>query len=230
MAEYTEEAKIRTQVEVDSLNDPFATTESRDKQVQEKLASTFPTELEDQFRWVPIRGAAQGWWSSLLTGIWINNAKILKNQPVLLDIQSPFILAPPLAVRRFYESIGGCAQLPAPYDMFWKFPCLNRPKIMLEFGGWWFPILSGEGSSSEASWGPAGGRLSLGKLPMDGNQTGSGYCVGRVVETRMGLRGHQGEEWEGSGMRDVWVLGEPAFWGVGVVLDSERERIGFRNY
>ncbi len=94
--------------------------------------------------------------------------------------------------------------------------------------------MSGAGGASEALWGPDGGRLSLGKLHMDsggeGNGTNSGYCVGRVVETRMGLQGGDGEDGEGSGLRDLWVLGEPAFWGVGVAFDAERQRVGFRNY
>lgn len=90
--------------------------------------------------------------------------------------------------------------------------------------------MSSEGSRSEALWGPDGGRLSLGKLSMGGNGTGSGYCVGRVVETRMGLQAGEGDDKEGIGLRDVWVLGEPVFWGVGVAFDDERQRIGFRNY
>jgi hypothetical protein len=229
LAYQVEKANIRTKVEFDFLGDPDATMEKIDAKVTETLASAFPTDIEEQFRWVPIRGAADGWWTTLLPGLWINGLKVLKNQPVLLDIQSPFILAPPLAARRLYESIGGCSRLAAPYEMFWKFPCLNRPKIMLEFGGWWFPIMSSEGSRSEALWGPDGGRFSLGKLSM-GNGTGSGYCVGRVVETRMGLQARDGVDWEGSGLRNIWVLGEPAFWGVGVAFDGERERVGFRNY
>jgi hypothetical protein len=230
LAYEVEEAKVRTEVEVEYLGDPSATGEKINTKVTHLLASTFPNDIEDQFRWVHTRGAAEGWWTTLLQGLWINGVKVLKNQPVLLDIQSPFVLAPPLAARRFYESIGGCSRLPAPYDMFWKFPCLNRPKVMLEFGGWWFPAMSGEGSGSEALWGPDGGRLSLGKLRMGDNGTGSGYCVGRVVETRMGLQSGEGGECEGSGLRDVWVLGEPVFWGVGITFDGERQRIGFRNY
>jgi hypothetical protein len=229
LAGEVEEAKMRTQVEVDFLGDPTATSEKIDAEVANKMA-IFPTDMEDQFRWVPTRGAAEGWWTTLLPGVWINNIKVLKNQPVLLDVQSPFVLAPPLAARRFYESIGGCSRLPAPYDMFWKFPCLNRPNIAVEFGGWWFPVMSGEGGRSEAIWGPDGGRLSLGKLKMGGNDTGSGYCVGRVVETRMGLHGAEGGGWGGSGLRDVWVLGEPVFRGVGIAFDGEKGRIGFRNY
>lgn len=225
-----EEANVRTRVEFDLLGDSSATTEKINGKVAELLASTLPTDIENQFSWVPTHGAAEGWWNTLLTGLWINGIKVLKNQPILIDIQSPFLLAPPLAARRFYESIGGCSRLAAPHNMFWKYPCLNRPKIALEFGRWWFPIMSSEGSRSEALWGPDGGRLSLGKLNMGGNGTGSGYCVGRVVETRMGLDAGEGEDKEGVGLRDVWVLGEPGFWGVGIAFDNERQRIGFRNF
>lgn len=231
LAHHVEEAKLRTQVELDFLGDNSATSEKMDAKVNDLLASTFPKHLDDQFRWAPTRGAAEGWWTTLLPGLWINDRKVLKNQPVLLDVQSPFILAPPLAARRFYESIGGCSRLAAPYHMFWKFPCLNRPRIALEFGGWWFPIMSSEGSRSEALWGPDGGRFSLGKMAMGENRTNSGYCVGRVVETRMGLESGAGEEdWQGSGLRDLWVLGEPAFWGIGIAFDTARQRVGFRNY
>lgn len=230
LARQVEEAKIRTNVEIDLLGDDSVTMEKINTSVTNQLALTFPADLEDQFRWVPTRGAAEGWWTTLLAGLWVNGIKVLKNQPVLFDIQSPFILAPPLAARKFYESIGGCSRLAKPYDMFWKFPCPNRPQIMLEFGGWWFPIMSSEGSREESLWGPDGGRLSLGKLNMGENGTVSGYCVGRVVETRMGLRAGEGQEWEGSGLRDVWVMGEPVFWGVGIAFDGERQRMGFRNY
>lgn len=75
-----------------------------------------------------------------------------------------------------------------------------------------------------------GGRFSLGRL-----QNGSGYCLGSVVETRMGIgeerdelmgetqkelhtatqRGGMG----GNGMRDVWVIGEGFFRDAGGVFD-----------
>ena len=67
-----------------------------------------------------------------------------------------------------------------------------------------------------------GGRFSLGRY-----REGSGYCVGAVVETSVGTgRGEHGVgnvgwkgEVAGNGMRDVWVLGECFFRGVGGVFD-----------
>ena len=75
-----------------------------------------------------------------------------------------------------------------------------------------------------------GGRFSLGRL-----RSGSGYCVGAVVETCMGLKdeteevlnegirgtrpGSDMNSLGGNGMRDVWVIGEGFFRGVGGVFD-----------
>ena len=87
--------------------------------------------------------------------------------------------------------------------------------------------------SYDQSNGP-NGKFSLGKVTDE-----SGYCVGAVVETRMGVgdqspikKGHSRKEdnlrglgslesgmLAGNGMRDVWVLGEPVFRGLGVVFD-----------
>lgn len=78
------------------------------------------------------------------------------------------------------------------------------------------------------------GKFSLGKVTDE-----SGYCVGAIVETRMGVgdmapikKGHSRKEdnlrglgplesgmLAGNGMRDSWVLGEPIFRGVGIVFD-----------
>lgn len=83
----------------------------------------------------------------------------------------------------------------------------------------------------------ADSKFSLGKVSDE-----SGYCVGVIVESRMGvgdaapgkgrtrlgaasrlLSGFSGfgesGMLAGNGMRDVWVMGEPAFRGVGIVFD-----------
>lgn len=84
--------------------------------------------------------------------------------------------------------------------------------------------------------------MSLGKLAV-----GSGYCVGAVVETRMGVKlpkkdgkskykgyeaiyGGVAGEIAGNGMRDVWVIGEPFFRGVGGAFDFKTQEVGFRSY
>ena len=79
-----------------------------------------------------------------------------------------------------------------------------------------------------AEWtGIPGGKFSLGRL-----RDGSGYCVGAVVESRMGateagdglagggIRSGMGKDKaSGNGMKDVWVVGEGFFRGVGAVFD-----------
>lgn len=177
---------------------------------------------KESWRWSKVQGA-EGFWQILLQGVWIDNSKILKNQPVVIDINTPFILAPPLAAKTFYASVSGSYPLPPPLQGFYAFPCLNPPVIAFEFDGWQFPALQG-GKGSD--WfGMPGGRFSLGRL-----KEGSGYCVGAVVETRMGIGGGRDDELAGNGMRDVWVIGEGFFRGVGGVFDFREQKVGFRTY
>lgn len=222
IAKEMERAKIQGELELQRFGEPAATEDWVTKEVNNKLGLSIPDHLplEAHFRWTNIQGAA-GWWTALMSGVWVNGAKVLKNQPVLLDLQCPFILAPPSAAARFYEAVGGVIRLAPPHDHFFAFPCLNQVNIAFELGGWNFPSMSGEGTRADALHGPAGGRFSLGKV---GN--GTGYCLGSVVETRMALQ----REWSSSGMQDTWVLGEPFFRGLGVVFDNDNWRIGIRTY
>ncbi len=83
-----------------------------------------------------------------------------------------------------------------------------------------------QGGKGAGYLGGPGGKFSLGKV-----REGSGYCVGAVVETRMGVKGEVGVGKRGrgntaggglaagNGLRDVWVLGEGFFRGVGAVFD-----------
>lgn len=163
-----------------------------------------------------------------MQAIWIDGARVMQNQAAVIDINSPFILAPPLAVKAFYSSVSGAWPLPAPYSNFYAYPCLNPPVIHFEFGTDKFPFMQG---GRGVDWtGMPGGKFSLGRL-----KEGSGYCVGAVVETRMGIREDQreglagsqrrsrvGSRWKtvgGNGMKDVWVIGEGFFRGVGGVFD-----------
>jgi len=65
-----------------------------------------------------------------------------------------------------------------------------------------------------------GGRFSLGRM-----QAGSGYCIGNIVELRMGFKAFaSGRDSEtgldsGNGFPDVWIIGEPFFRDVQVAFD-----------
>lgn len=188
------------------------------------------TNWEEGWKWSQVQGA-EGWWQVLMQGVWVDGSKVLHNQAAVIDINSPFILAPPLAAKAFYASISGSRPLPAPHSNFYMFPCLNPPKLHLEFTRWNFPLLQG---GRGADWtGVPGGKFSLGRL-----RDGSGYCVGAVVESRMGVkdegmgavgRGSRSGAGHGNGMRDVWVVGEGFFRGVGAVFDFKEQRVGFRS-
>lgn len=228
-----EEAKIRTQIELENMDKQGVDATFIEKETQLHLSNFQQQEWRDLFRWSDVRGAA-GWWTTLLQGVWVNGAKILKNQPVLFDIQVPFILAPPLAVKRFYASISGSKRIQKPFDRFFAFPCLNQPSIAFEFNAWLYPTMGGEKSESDDYTGLHGGKFSLGK-----EMPGSGYCVGLVVETSMGLiqdmYSNDGQFGKRkvivrNDLRDFWVLGEPFFRGMGLVLDVEKQKIGFRSY
>ena len=186
---------------------------------------------EDEWRWSKVQ-AAEGWWQILMQGVWVDGSRALKNQPVIIDFNTPFTLAPPAAANAFYSSISGARRMAAPYSRFYSFPCLNPPKVAFEFGGWQFPVMQGDRDIHE--WGALGGRFSLGRM-----REGSGYCVGAVVETRMGEGAMTGGGLRhgrdarrggstaaaasivdaGNGLKDVWVLGEGFFRGASGVFD-----------
>ena len=213
----------------------------RPRKGQKPMDSTVPT-WKDNWKWSPIEGA-DGWWQTLMRGVWTDGVKILKNQPCVIDLSTPFVLAPPQAAKTFYASISGSHRLPAPYQSFYAFPCNNPPQIHVEFSGWRFPTMRGF-KSYDQSTGP-NGKFSLGKVTEE-----SGYCVGAIVETKMGVgdmapvkRGRSRKEdtmrglgslesgmLAGNGMRDVWVLGEPIFRGLGLVFDLKQKQVGFRTY
>jgi hypothetical protein len=228
IAEHIEEQKTRFQVRLDHLGNFLATPDFIDAEVRTRISNSFPPALNEQFRWVEVHGA-EGWWTTLMGGVWINGVKTISDQPVLFDIQSPFILAPPAAARRFYQGIHATKRLPKPHDNMFAFPCLNQPNIAFEFARWLFPTLSGDVSMEERFDGPLGGKLSLGKL-----RNGTGYCLGAVVETRMGVvnqtKAAGKRQYSGSGLKDLWVIGEPFFRGTGVTFDLEAQKIGFRTY
>ena len=206
-----------------------------------------PPPAAQEWRYTLTHGA-QGFHQILLTALTLSNLPILRNQPAILDLSTPFLLAPPAAARSFYSAIAGSHRLSAPNDNFFAFPCLNPPDLGVQFGlgGQIFPIMRGDrGKNYEmlTRGGEPGGRFSLGRV-----EEGSGFCVGAVVETRMGIgekvgggkarKGHKKKkkvlvgsvagEVAGNGLRDVWVLGERFFRGLGVEFELGGGRVGFK--
>ena len=138
----------------------------------------------------------------------------------LAQVNTPFIVAPPSAAKDFYSSIAGSRQLPHPYGQFHAYPCFNPPKVHFEFLAQRFEVLKGK--HDEGTFSP-GGRFSLGRM-----NSGSGYCIGIVVESRMGdgmsLSGTEERTSThssvgGNGLSDVWIVGEPFFRDVEVVFN-----------
>ncbi|KAB8297966.1 hypothetical protein EYC80_001743 [Monilinia laxa] len=178
---------------------------------------------ESIWEWSKVRGS-DGWWEILMKGIWVDGNKVLQNQPIVLDVNTPYIIGPPHLVRNIYASISGSRQLPPPYDQFHAYPCFNPPHLSLEFGNLRVKVL--EGKKDAGTFSP-GGRFSLGRM-----ERGSGYCVGIVVEGRFGNGdGPDGEGnggVDGNGMEDVWILGEPFFRDVQVAFDWKEKRVGMQ--
>lgn len=42
-------------------------------------------EWTSKYKWTKVQGAA-GFWQILMQGVWVNNKKVLKNQPVIIDV------------------------------------------------------------------------------------------------------------------------------------------------
>ncbi|KAL9125094.1 MAG: hypothetical protein Q9217_005648 [Psora testacea] len=205
---------------------------------------------EENWVWSKVQGA-DGWWQILMQSVWVDdksssghrrkclNVVVAENSTNLSQVNSPFILAPPLAAKAFYSAVPGSYPLPPPYSNFYAFPCLNPPIIAFEFGGKRFPFMHSPRGGFGDWNGLPGGRFSLGRL-----RSGSGYCVGAVVEMKMGLKNEKEEVLDegrrgtrsgsdmsrlsGNGMRDVWVIGEGLFRGVGGVFDTGASRTPVR--
>ena len=40
------------------------------------------------WKWSKVQGA-EGWWQILMQGVWVDGSKVLKNQPVVIDVRPP---------------------------------------------------------------------------------------------------------------------------------------------
>lgn len=248
IAPQIEETKIRIEKELaylDLLHIP-AERDKMEEEIRGAMNFAVPpgSTHEDHFKWTDVgNGAVAGWHTTLITGIWINGVKVLRNQPAVLDLNCPFILAPVGIAETVYENIPGGRTVASltgrsvqEENSFYAFPCLNEIDIAFELAGWKFPFVRGE-LREDAVHGPVGGRFSLGEVDLRSNASdqdeavSTGYCLGIIVESSMGIR----PEWERSAMKDVWVLGEPFFRGLGVAFDMGDEKgkggkMGFRVY
>ncbi|KAK9463445.1 aspartic peptidase domain-containing protein [Lipomyces oligophaga] len=110
----------------------------------------------DECLYAPVK--TFGFWQILFKTLLVDGNGVIDNFQAVIDVTSPFVLAPPEDVRKFYSGISGAQPLA---DGFWSYPCFVNPKIHVEHGGWLFPFLDN----------------SLGKV-----KESSGYCVGPVVE------------------------------------------------
>lgn len=45
------------------------------------------------WKWSKVQGA-EGWWQTLLQGVWVDGSKVLQNQPVVIDVRFPLIPIP----------------------------------------------------------------------------------------------------------------------------------------
>ncbi len=45
------------------------------------------------WKWSKVQGA-EGWWQILMQGVWVDGTKVLKNQPVVIDVSSPLPFSP----------------------------------------------------------------------------------------------------------------------------------------
>lgn len=150
--------------------------ENKGKESTKDLKPEF--DWDNEWKWIKVRGS-EGWWQVSIDGIWIEGEIILHDQPIILDVNTPFIVAPPQAAQTFYASISGSKRLPPPHDRFYAYPCLNTPQLYFEFGGWKAEVFTGKRDPVISA---SGGGLSLGRMA-----TGSEHCIGVVVESRLGV-------------------------------------------
>lgn len=210
----------------------------REEKLEERVGvydSEVARDPDHEWKWMDVRGIG-GFWQIMMHGVWVDGVENVLNQPAVLDVylplpspspsilpthkaqlNTPFILAPPMATRTLYAQTQS-HRLPPPYDQFHAYPCLKPPQLHLDFAGWQAEVLKGR---NKEFFSAPGGRFSLGRL-----EEGSGYCVGMVVESRMGAHRkegsehrHGGNEGKVGGLGDVWVLGEPVFRDVQVAFD-----------
>lgn len=96
IAKDVEQAKIRGEIELRHFADPVATSEWVTEQVDGQMGLLMPPELpwDHHFKWTDVQGAV-GWWTALMSGVWINGAKVWSWAPSR-------VIGPILALRCEY--------------------------------------------------------------------------------------------------------------------------------
>ena len=88
----------RTKDELDRLAIPSTEPAEDEKSLTKRgshRANPFNADVHDtkpawqqNWRWSKVQGA-EGWWQILMEGVWIDGSKIIKNQPVVIDVSRP---------------------------------------------------------------------------------------------------------------------------------------------
>ncbi len=55
--------------------------------VDDTSAADIPSKGSIEWTWSKVQGA-EGWWQTLMPGVWIDGRRVLKNQPVVLDVST----------------------------------------------------------------------------------------------------------------------------------------------
>ncbi|KAK9450612.1 aspartic peptidase domain-containing protein [Limtongia smithiae] len=114
-----------------------------------------PHQVEEAL-YAPVK--TTGFWQILFKTMLLDGNGVVDNIQGVIDVNCPFVLAPPEDVHSFYSAISGAQPLS---NGFWSYPCFEDPKIHIEHAGWLFPFKDNN----------------LGKV-----KEASGYCVGPIVE------------------------------------------------
>lgn len=123
----------RTKAELDSLAapipEPIEEGRTLTKRGSHKVnPSTADVQIpepdwQQHWRWSKVQGA-EGWWQILMQGVWIDGSKVLKNQPVVIDVSQ-------LSLR---QSILHTNQI-LPPDQYTLYPsATSRRQSLLRFG------------------------------------------------------------------------------------------------
>lgn len=88
IAKEVEAARIRGEIELEHFGESQATPDWVDEQVKTQLELVMPeTSLtEAHFKWMDVHGAATGWWTGLMSGVWVNGIKVPRPPKLYPDI------------------------------------------------------------------------------------------------------------------------------------------------